>query len=200
MNFNFVGNSGASAPSLNLSKGGILDLTKQAPNLHNCILAGGWDASIAGPSADLDLAAFMLNGQGRVERVPDDVIFFNHMAARGISLEGDNLTGGTGGDDERIDINLDQIDSRIQKIIFFIVIFDAKNKRQTFGMINNSYVRLLDADNGENEICRYELKERYSTDTAISVCSLNRNAAGWEFEAIGDGAIADLNDLLSRYM
>ena len=41
--------------------------------LHNCILAGGWDASIAGPSADLDLAAFMLNGQGRVERVPDDV-------------------------------------------------------------------------------------------------------------------------------
>ncbi len=67
-------------------------------------------------------------------------------------------------------------------------------------MINNSYVRLLDADNGENEICRYELKERYSTDTAISVCSLNRNAAGWEFEAIGDGAIADLNDLLSRYM
>ena len=122
------------------------------------------------------------------------------MEARGIRLEGDNRTGAGDGDDERIDIDLDQIDPRIQKIVFLIVIFDAYNKKQTFGMINNSFVRLLDADDNEREICRYPLKERYSTDTAITVCSINRTQRGWEFEAIGEGAVGDLNSLLSRYM
>jgi tellurium resistance protein TerD len=203
MNFNLTGNTSApanNAGALNLTKGSVLDLTKAAPALHNCILGGGWDMAVAGPAADLDLAAFMLNAQGRVERVPQDVIFFNNMHANGISLAGDNRTGAGEGDDERININLDQIESRINKIVFFIVIHDAMAKRQTFGMINNSFVRLLDADDREREICRYDLKERYATDTAITVCSLNRNARGWEFEAIGDGSVADLNDLLGRYM
>lgn len=201
MNFNFNDNHGTSnAAPLNLNKGGVLDLSKAAPSLHKCILGGGWDMAVAGPSADLDLAAFMLNANGRVERVPDDVIFFNHKETRGIRLEGDNRTGAGDGDDERIDIDLDQIDPRIQKIVFFIVIFDAYNKKQTFGMINNSFVRLLDADDNEREICRYPLKERYGTDTAITVCSLNRTQRGWEFEAIGEGTVGDLNNLLSRYM
>ena len=63
-------------------------------------LGGGWDMAVAGPAADLDLAAFMLNAQGKVERIPQDVIFFNNMQAAGIRLEGDNRTGAGEGDDE----------------------------------------------------------------------------------------------------
>lgn len=200
MNFNFsADNSANNAPSLNLSKGGVLDLSKQAPSLKSCILGGGWDVATQGPSADLDLAAFLLGANGRVERVPEDVIFFNHMQANGIRLEGDNRTGAGEGDDERIDIDLDRIDSRIQKIVFFIVIFEAREKRQTFGMVQNAFVRLLDADDNEREICRYSLTDKYSTDTAISVCSLNRTPSGWAFEAIGEGQVADLNGLLAMY-
>lgn len=201
MNFNLAGssNTNRSAPALNLTKGDLLDLSKAAPALKNCVLGGGWDVAVQGPSADLDLAAFMLGSNGRVERIPDDVIYFRHMNARGIMLEGDNRTGAGEGDDERIDIDLNNIEPRIQKIVFFITIFDAQKKRQTFGMIKNAFVRLLDADDDEREICRYNLTDNYATDTAITVCSLNRTSAGWEFEAIGDGRVADLNDLLALY-
>ena len=193
-------NSGSSAAPLNLSKGSVLDLTKQAPALKNCILGGGWDMAVAGPTADLDLAAFLVEENGRVAQVPNDVIFFNNMSAAGIRLEGDNRTGEGEGDDERIQINLDAIEPRIKKIVFFITIFDAVTKRQTFGMIKNAFVRLLDADNNEQVICRYELSDSYSADTSVTACSLSRTANGWAFEAIGEGAIADLNQLLSRYM
>ena len=62
-----------SQPSLNLSKGNVLDLTKQAPALKNCVLGGGWDMAVAGPTADLDLAAFLIEDSGRVTQVPQDV-------------------------------------------------------------------------------------------------------------------------------
>lgn len=187
-------------PSLNLSKGNVLDLTKQAPALKNCVLGGGWDMAVAGPTADLDLAAFLIEDSGRVTQVPQDVIFFNNMSAPGIRLEGDNRTGEGDGDDERIQINLDVIEPRITRIIFFMTIFEAVSKKQTFGMIKNAFVRLLDADNNDAEICRYQLTDNYSADTAVTACSLNRGPNGWQFEAIGEGTIADLNGLLSRYM
>lgn len=189
-----------SQPSLNLSKGNVLDLTKQAPALKNCVLGGGWDMAVAGPTADLDLAAFLIEDSGRVTKVPQDVIFFNNMSAPGIRLEGDNRTGEGDGDDERIQINLDTIEPRITRIIFFMTIFEAVSKKQTFGMIKNAFVRLLDADNNDAEICRYQLTDNYSADTAVTACSLNRGPNGWQFEAIGEGTIADLNGLLSRYM
>ncbi len=202
MNFNNMtsGSSGASTPVLNLNKGGTLDLTKAAPSLHRAILGGGWDVVQNGPDADLDLAAFMLDNQGHVSRIPDDVIFFNNMQAQGIALEGDNRTGAGDGDDERIDIDLDQIEGRISKIIFCITIFDAQTRRQSFGMVKNAYVRLLNRDDNEKEICRFNLTDNYGTDTALVACALNRGARGWEFEAIGDSYVADLNSLLQKYV
>ena len=196
----FGSNSNKVAAPLNLSKGSVLDLTKQAPSLKRCVLGGGWDMAVSGPTADLDLAAFLIEENGRVTQVPHDVIFFNNMQAPGIFLEGDNRTGAGEGDDERIQIDLDAIERRIHKIVFFISIFDAVNKRQTFGMIKNAFVRLLDAEDGEREICRYELSSDYSADTVVTACSLTRTANGWSFEAIGEGLIADLNQLLTRYM
>lgn len=199
MNFGNL-NSGSAMPTLNLQKGATLDLTKAAPALHKAILGGGWDVVTQGPDADLDLAAFMLNSRGKVERIPDDVIFFNNMSAPGIRLEGDNRTGAGEGDDERIDIDLDNIPDRICSIVFCIVIFNAQQNKQSFGMVKNAFVRLLNADENEKEICRYDLTHNYATDTAMVACALNRNARGWEFQALGDSYIADLNGLLAKYV
>ena len=184
--------------SLNLQKEGVLNLTKQAPQITRYILGGGWDMAVAGPAADLDLSSFLLNANGQVEQVPQDVIFFNNKKAQGIYLEGDNRTGQGEGDDERIQIDLSQIENRIERIVFFMTIFDAHTNNQTFGMIKNAYVRLLDA-NTENEVCRYDLTDNYATDTAIIACALNRTPNGWTFEAIGDGLDGNLQNLLDRY-
>lgn len=202
MNFNFNN----SAPQnnnnavLNLRKNDVLDLSKVAPSLRNVILGAGWSVAETGPSFDLDISAFLLNSRNVVERVPDDVIYFNNQSAPGIHSEGDNLTGGDGNtDDERIDISLDRLDPRIQKIVFIVTIFEAQAKRQTFGMINSSYVRLLDQDNNNKEICRFSLNDRFSTDTGMIFAELYRENGNWKFKALGEGFIGDLNTVIQRY-
>jgi len=187
---------------LNLEKNQVLDLTKAAPALTKCILGAGWDVSEIGPSFDLDIAAFLLDRNGKVPAhlINSRVVFFNNLAVPGVRLEGDNRTGEGEGDDERIDIDLTAIDPEVDRIVFFVTIFEAVQKRQTFGMVNNSFVRLLDANDNEREILRYPLKGRYDTDTAITFCELKRNGMGWEFKAIGDGSVGDLNALIARYM
>lgn len=186
--------------TLNLDKGQVLDLAKAEKPLRNVIIGAGWDANINGNVADLDLSAFLLDNNRKVTDLSKHVVFYNQQQQQGIYSSGDNRTGEGDGDDERIQINLDAIEPRITRIIFFMTIFEAVSKKQTFGMIKNAFVRLLDADNNDAEICRYQLTDNYSADTAVTACSLNRGPNGWQFEAIGEGTIADLNGLLSRYM
>ena len=181
--------SGEVVNALNLQKNQILDLTKKNPGLEKVILGAGWDIAKNGYDFDLDIAAFLLNSNGKVQNIPQDVIFFNNMEAPGIVLEGDNRTGAGDGDDERITIDLSQI-----------TIHEAQVKRQTFGMVENSYIRLLDAKNNEKEVCRFNLKEDGSTSTSVVFAELFRDGFEWQFKAVGEGKIADLNGILSLYM
>lgn len=202
-NKNMINNGGVinnNASPLNLRKNDILDLTKKVPGLKKVVLGAGWDVAQNGQDFDLDIAALMVGANNKVQRIPDDVIFFNNMRADGIYLEGDNRTGAGEGDDERIDIDLSQIRPDIQKIVFCVTIYDAQAKRQTFGMVDNSYVRLLDAENNEREICRFNLKQDSSTVTAVIFAELFKEGMDWRFKAIGEGKIADLNGILSLYM
>ena len=168
MGINLGGNFGMlnndSMPVLNLQKNDILDLTKKNPGLKKVILGAGWDISRNGADFDLDIAAFLLDSNNKFNTV-SNVIFFNNPNGQGITLGGDNRTGAGDGDDERILIDLQAIDSNIAKIAFVVTIHNAQAKRQTFGMIDNSYVRLLDAENNEKELCRFNLKEDGSTST-----------------------------------
>ena len=184
---------------LNLQKNDILDLTKKNPGLKKVILGAGWDVANNGADFDLDIAAFLLNANGKVQNIPDDVIFFNNMQGQGIYLEGDNRTGAGEGDDERIRIDLESIPAHVQKIVFVVTIHEAQAKRQTFGMVENSYVRLLDEENNEREICRFNLKENGSTVTSVIFSELYKQNGEWQFKAIGEGKIADLNGVLALY-
>ena len=162
------------------------------------ILGAGWDISRGGTDFDLDIAAFMLDRNNKFNTV-SNVIFFNNKVGQGISLGADNRTGAGEGDDERIEINLNQVSNEIQKIVFVVTIDKAMEKRQTFGMVDNSYVRLLDVNSGEKELCRFNLKENGSTATSIIFAELYRDGVEWQFKAIGEGKIADLNGVLALY-
>ncbi|WP_297712756.1 TerD family protein [Clostridium sp.] len=186
--------------ALNLKKNDVLNLTKKNPGLKKVILGAGWDVASIGQDFDLDIAAFLLNINGKVQNIPDDVIFFNNMQGQGIYLEGDNRTGVGDGDDERIRLDLESISSHVQKIVFVVTIHEAQAKRQTFGMVENSYVRILDEEHNEKEICRFNLKENGSTVTSVIFAELYKVSGEWQFKAIGEGKIADLNGILGLYM
>ena len=185
---------------LNLKKNDVLDLTKKNPGLDKVILGAGWDVATMGQDFDIDISAFLVGSNNKVNQIPQDVIFFNNKFGDGIYLEGDNRTGAGEGDDERIQIDLSQIRSDIKRIVFIVTIHEAQARRQTFGMVNNSYVRLLDAKNNERELCRFNLKEDGSTVTSVLFAELYKDGYEWYFKAIGDGKIADLNGMLGLYM
>ena len=198
---NLNGNSSISNQSagiLNLNKNDILDLTKKNPGLKKVSLGAGWDIANNGLDYDLDIAAFLLDSNNKFNTV-SNIIFFNNKEGQGISLAGDNRTGAGEGDDEVININLEEINPNIAKIVFVVTIHEAQAKRQTFGMVENSYVRLVDLENNKREICRFNLKENGSTATSVIFAELNRKGSEWQFKAIGEGKIADLNGVLALY-
>ena len=198
---NLNGNSSISNQSagiLNLNKNDILDLTKRNPGLKKVSLGAGWDIANNGLDYDLDISAFLLDSNNKFNTV-SNIIFFNNKESQGISLAGDNRTGAGEGDDEVININLEEINPNIAKIVFVVTIHEAQAKRQTFGMVENSYVRLVDLENNKREICRFNLKENGSTATSVIFAELNRKGSEWQFKAIGEGKIADLNGVLALY-
>lgn len=198
--FEGLGNSSSTQGSgiLNLNKNDILDLTKRNPGLSKVNLGAGWDVANTGQDFDLDIAAFLLDSNNKFNTV-SNVIFFNNKVGKGIYLDGDNRTGQGEGDDENIIIDLNAIDLSIQKIVFVVTIHNAQEKRQTFGMVNNSYVRLIDVAQGNKELCRFNLRENGSTATSVIFAELYRDAGEWQFKAIGEGKIADLNGVLALY-
>ncbi|WP_297520741.1 TerD family protein [uncultured Clostridium sp.] len=202
-NFGGTSNDNMQTPAqgglaLNLKKNDILDLTKRNPGLKKVILGAGWDIAVGGSEFDLDIAAFLLDANNKFNTI-SNVIFFNNKQGQGIKLGDDNRTGAGDGDDERMNLDLNTIDASIQKVIFVVTIHGAKEKRQTFGMINNSYVRLLDEAQNEKEICRFNLKEDGSTATSVIFAELYRQGIEWQFKALGEGKLGDLNEVLALY-
>lgn len=184
--------------TLNLNKDAILNITKENPGLNKVTLGAGWDVATGGAAFDLDIAAFMLNENDKITS-GSDVIFFNNKEAMGIKLNKDNRTGVGEGDDETIDIDLSAIPSQYNKIVFAVIIYDAMSKRQTFGMVNNAYVRLLNKEDNDKEICHVRLKDECGSSTAVIFAELHRNGSNWDFKAIKEGKVADLNGLAAIY-
>jgi tellurium resistance protein TerD len=71
-------------------------------------------------------------------------------------------------------------------------------RKQNFGMVNNAYVRVLNAETKE-EIARYDLGEDYSLETAIIFGELYKVGSEWKFKAIGQGFTNGLAGLATNY-
>lgn len=184
--------------SVNLEKNTVLNLTKSNPSLRRVKLAAGWDTAQAGADVDLDISVFLLDNN-KIKSV-QDVIYYNNLQGPGVKLDGDNRTGAGDGDDESLHIDFSQIPSNYNKIITTVTIYDAQNRRQTFGQVNNSYVRLVDEDTNK-EICRFDLKNDVSTAYGVMFAELLKDDQDgtWSFHTIGDGYQSDLNGLLALF-
>ncbi|WP_300347698.1 TerD family protein [Clostridium sp.] len=190
---------------LNLQKNDILDLTKKDPSLNKIMLAAGWDVvkkglfSFATADYDLDLVALLLDENEKL-RHNNDVIYFGNMEGNGIKLHGDNLTGAGDGDDEKISLNLSELPKYCKNIVFSVVIYDADKRNQCFGKVKNAYVRLVDEDKSNTEICRYNLSEDGGNNTAIIFAELSNINNSWQFKAKGQLLRASVSSLAKMYI
>ncbi|WP_018592824.1 MULTISPECIES: TerD family protein [Peptostreptococcaceae] len=186
---------------ITLKKGEKINLTKGNPGLKNIKLGLGWDINSfdSGYDYDLDVSVFMVGESGRVER-DEDFVFYNNLKHISGAVEhlGDNRTGEGDGDDEEILVDLKLIPNHIQKIAVAVTIYEAKERRQNFGQVSNSYIRVLNSEN-EEEILRYDLGEEFSIETAIVACELYKYNGEWKFSAVGSGFEGGLEALCKNY-
>lgn len=186
---------------ITLAKGQRVDLTKSNPGLKNIVVGLGWDVNKydGGSQFDLDTAAFLLEGSGKVTN-DSDFVFYNNLRHPSGSVEhlGDNTTGVGDGDDEQIKIQLDAVPANIERIAFTATIHEAVARNQNFGQVSNAYIRVFDETAG-TELIRYDLAEDFSIETAIVVGELYRNNGEWKFNAVGSGYQGGLAALCGNF-
>ena len=174
---------------VNLKKGQKVSLTKGNPGLSKVVVGLGWDVNQydTGGDFDLDATAYLLTDAGKISRTEDSIYFGNLAHPTGCVVhQGDNLTGVGEGDDEQIKIDLSLVPDNITKIAFAVTIYDAEERGQNFGQVNNAFIRIYDESNG-NEILRYDLGEDFSIETAAIFGELYKHNGEWKFNAIGSG-------------
>jgi len=170
--------------AINLQKGQRIEI-----GLSKVGVGLGWDPNEGTGSAfDLDASAFMI---GANKKLPKDefFVFYNNQKSPDGAVEssGDDTTGGNSdGDDETLTVDLNRVDPRIQEIIFTVTIHDYEARRQNFGQVRNSFIRIYNAQNNE-EIAKYELDEDFSIETAVEFGRLYKKGSEWKFEAMGIG-------------
>jgi tellurium resistance protein TerD len=162
----------------------------------------GWDPNKTdgGYDYDLDASAIMLNAQ---KKLPNDsyFVFYNNPASPdgAVVSSGDDTTGGSSdGDDESLMVDLSKVNSQIQEIIFVVSIYEFDIRKQNFGQVRNSFIRIYDATTNE-EICKYELGEDFSIESCIEFGRLYRREGQWRFEAMGVGYNNGLQTVINKY-
>ena len=187
--------------AITLSKGQKVSLTKGNPGLKHIVVGLGWDTNKydGGFDFDLDSAAFLLDENGKVN-ADTDFVFYNNLKHSSGAVEhlGDNLTGEGDGDDEQVKVDLSLVPQNITKIAFTVTIHEALERRQNFGQVSNSYVRVIDEDTNQ-ELLNYELGEDFSIETAIVVCEIYRHNGEWKFNALGSGFEGGLEALCKNF-
>jgi tellurium resistance protein TerD len=186
--------------AISLSKGGNVNLSKEAPGLNKILVGLGWDARATdGAAFDLDASAFLVKMDGKV-RSDADFIFYNQPKSACGSVEhtGDNKTGAGEGDDEAVKVTLSTIPADLDKIVFAVTIHDAEARHQNFGQVSHAYIRIVNEDGGA-EIARYDLSEDASTETAMIFGEIYRVGTDWKFKAVGQGFAGGLAPLATSF-
>lgn len=193
--------------SISLQKGQKVSLSKDNAGLGRIVVGLGWDevqrkGGFFAPkprAIDCDASAIMLRNGKFVDK--GDLIYFGNLthSTGTVKHMGDNLTGAGEGDDEQIIIDLANVPQTYDKIVIVVNIYQAVQRKQHFGLIQNAFIRLVDARNN-SEMCRYNLTEDYSGMTAMIFGEVYRHNGEWKFNAIGQGTTdPGLGELSRRY-
>ena len=186
--------------AISLSKGGNVNLSKEAPGLNKIVVGLGWDARATdGAAFDLDASAFLVKLDGKV-RSDNDFCFYNNKVVGDGAVQhtGDNTTGAGEGDDETIKVELAKIPGDLDKVVFAVTIHEAETRKQNFGQVNHAYIRVVNEDGGQ-EIARYDLSEDASIETAMIFGEIYRVGTDWKFKAVGQGFAGGLGPLAKSF-
>ncbi|MFF4380886.1 TerD family protein [Kitasatospora sp. NPDC001547] len=179
--------------SVALTKGGNVSLGRQAPGLQVVRVGLGWTA---GAGYDLDASALLCGADGKVAS-DQHFVFFNNLRSPDGSVRHQGATGG-GADREQIEVRLAEVSAAVERIVFAVAIYDAAQRRQSFGQVRGAHIRVVDPDGGA-EVARYDVAPEAGSETAMVFGELYRHGADWKFRAVGQGYAAGLAGIAADF-
>lgn len=189
---------------LQLEKGQGLDLTKDGTPggepITRFSVGMGWELK---PGNEFDLDVSIIPSKGGVVD-SSNIVYFGKLAtyANAIKHGGDNLVGGTGGDesdqrsdDEQIYVDMNNIPADVDALSVVVNIYKANGK--TFGDLDKAYIRLCDFDgnNVGDENFFHDLDENIPSNNAAIIANFTRSEGGWRMSIVDQGLDGDLNAL-----
>lgn len=197
-------------PSFQLEKGSKFQLDK---GIRKVTVELGWQEG-DGVNMDLDGAVFLLvhlpGGKPIFYNDGSHAVFYGNVALKeangsfvtpdkSIFYSGDNRTGASSGAAETFKIDLDALPKEGEEIAVWTAIYKARDRKQSFGMVKGSFLRILNDETGA-PLCEYRLREDFRDATSVQVGSFVKLPTGqWEFEAIGNGSPVEIGDIVTKY-
>lgn len=181
---------------VSLSKGGNVNLSKEAPGLTDVTVGLGWDArTTTGTDFDLDASALVLDASGKVLSDAHFIFYNNLTTPEGtVRHSGDIRDGAAAGDDEAVQVDLGALSPQVDRVVFAVTIHDGEARNQNFGQVSNAYIRVINRAN-DGEIARYDLSEDASMEVAMLFGELYRSGSDWKFRAVGQGYASGLTGI-----
>ena len=163
----------------------------------------GWRAlADADVEFDLNASAFLLNSFRRV-RSDADFVFYGqpksqlgsvvHMSGGRVGRSEDEAGGA-----ETFCVDLAALPQDVERIAFVVSIYGAQERGQNFGAVDSAYIRLVNADTGE-ELVRFDLTEDAGGSQAAIFGELSRRDGEWVFRALGTGLDYGLGTVARNY-
>lgn len=209
---------------VNLKKGGNLSLSKVSTSTTFTV-GMGWDKntdSTIKDSIDIDVVGLIVDENNK-NLVDSEVRFYNNIDGTGlvsseyyknlslvdafleakklseksvIVCSKDNQDGEGDGDDETLFFNSLLLPND-KKVIIALNIYEAKTRKQLFGMVKNAYCSVYDSSS--NILTKYDLGEDFSLETGVIVGEFYHKDGEVKFKALGTGFEGDLNELISKF-
>lgn len=192
--------------AVNLTKGGRINLAKEAPNMTKVRVGLSWKPNTfdSGFAYDIDVTAFVLRQEASsgksVMLSEDHMVFYNNLVTPEGAVKhlGDNRTGQGEGDDETLIVDLKAMPNNADEISFIVTIHEATERKQNFGQIPGCSIKLYNDETGD-VVAKYDLEEDFSSETAVQFGSLYKKDGNWGFKAVGQGFNVGLAEFVVGY-
>ena len=151
----------------------------------------GWN--VKKTACDVDVSAFLL---GANQKVLGDswFVFYGQPQSPDRSVSFETLSTNQC---ERIHIQLNQLNSVVQKIVFVLTINEALTRNLNFSMIEHAYIQIIDSN--QHELVSFPMSDYYESVTSMMIGEIYLHNGIWKFHAVGNGVKEDLAGLCRRY-
>jgi tellurium resistance protein TerD len=209
---------------LQLAKGGNLQLSKVTAD-KNLSVGLSWDKNTDSTVKDeIDIDVFGIIVDSNDKGVDDGLVrFYNNIDGSGktsekhyagmtkdqvfaeakklaensvIVITKDNRDGQGDGDDETLFVNSSLL-MEGKKVIIAMNIYEAKERKQLFGMVKNAKARVYDASG--TELFVMDMGEDFSLETGVIVGEFYLSNSEAKFKNLSVGFEGTINDLISKY-